>query len=298
MHFIDLVARTKAPFPFQEGVPGTPATYGWPPIIRGTNVVTLAPQRPPQVLDAIPQGTTDQLAVIFMREATPTNASQETAEGNALGAAGGSALSLSQITQSVQVVGTWMPISETQLQDVPAAQSYIDTRLTFLLQQYIDYQVVLGNGTAPNLLGVANVPSINTQARGTDPQFDAILKSLVKCMYTGYSNPTAVILHPTDWQTMRLARTADGLYIMGQPDQAGPSTLWGVPVIVFSGGSAGTSYCGDFATHSMLYIRMGVTLEFGTINTDFTQLQKTVRIYIRASMVWYRPTAFCKITGM
>jgi hypothetical protein len=63
---------------------------------------------------------------------------------------------------------------------------------------------------------------------------------------TGRAIPTHHLIHPTDWQDVRLTRTADGIYIFGSPTDSGPDRLWGLPVVQQDADAAGTGYVGSF----------------------------------------------------
>ena len=115
--------------------------------------------------------------------------------------------------------------------------------------QRLDLQVLQGNGVGPNLLGLLNVPGIQTYARGAETNFDAIFRAMALVQVTGRASTTGILMHPTNWTTIRLA-TANGLYIFGPPTDAGVARLWGVPVSVTDIIPAGTALVGDFAAHS------------------------------------------------
>lgn len=269
---------------------------GWAPqAIRTGRMVEFA-TRPIQVLDLIPGNTTSQAAIVYMEETTFTPAAAETAEGAAYPEA---ALAYTERNSPVRKIPVFIPVTDEQLDDIPQMQGLLNNRLPFFLRQRLDSQIVNGNGTAPNLTGLASLSGIQTQARGTDPSPDAIYKAIVKVRITGRANPSGVIVHPTDWQNIRLLRTADGLYIWGSPTDAGGDRIWGLPVAQADSFSAGTSYVGDFAGFSELNERRGIEVKVSDSHSDFfIKGTQAIRADFRVALVWYRPAAFCSVTGL
>jgi HK97 family phage major capsid protein len=271
-------------------------TAGWAPETTRTGRVVDKALRPVQVTDIIPQGSTSQAAVVYMEETTATNAAAETAEG---GAYPESALALTEQSSNVRKITTWLPVTDEQLEDEAQAQGYVDRRLPFFLRQRLDSQILNGNGTAPNLRGLINVVGIQTQAKGADPIPDAVYKAMVKVRVTGRAMPNAVVFNPFDWQIVRLLRTADGLYIWGNPSEAGPERIWGLQVTQGDVLTAGTAIVGDFENFSELAVRRGIEVKVSDSHSDyFTNGKLAMRADIRAALVWYRPAAFCTVTGV
>jgi HK97 family phage major capsid protein len=269
---------------------------GWAPqAIRTGQVIPFA-TRPIQLLDLLPGGNTTQSAIVYMEETTFTPAAAETAEGSAFPEA---ALAYTERNVPVRKIPVFIPVTDEQLEDVGQVQGLLNQRLPFFVMQRLDGQILNGNGTAPNLFGILNVSGIQTQARGTDPAPDAAYKALVKCRVTGRANPNAFIFHPTDWQNIRLLRTADGIYIFGNPSDPGPDRLWGLPVAQSDAGSAGTAVAGDFAGFSQLVERRGITIKVSDSHSDFfIKGTQAIRADYRCAIVWYRPAAFTTITGL
>jgi HK97 family phage major capsid protein len=193
----------------------------------------------------------------------------------------------------------FIPVTDEQLEDVGQVQSVLNQRLPFFLRQRLDGQILNGTGTAPNLFGILNVSGIQTQAKSTDPGPDAVYKAIVKVRVTGRANPNAVILHPTDWQNIRLLRTADGLYIFGSPQDSDIPRIWGLPVAESDAGSAGTAVVGDFAGFSSLVEKRGIEVKVSDSHSDFfIKGTQAIRADMRVAIVWYRPAAFCTVTGL
>jgi len=269
---------------------------GWSPeSVRDPGYIVSA-QRPIELTDLIPSRPTNQAAIKFMYESTFTNNAAERSEGGTYGEA---ALALTEATAIVETIGVWLPISDEQMEDVEEVEGYINDRLPFMVRQRLDYQTINGNGVTPNVRGVANVSGLQTQAKGGDPTPDAIHKALTKVRVTGRATPSAVVIHPSDWEEIKLLRTADGVYIWGNPSQAGPTSIWGVPVVESSSCTAGTAYVGDWARYAALRYRRGLNIKVTDAHSDyFINGKQAIRCDIRAAIVWYRGAAFCSVTGI
>ena len=245
--------------------------------------------------DILPVFPTTQAAIVYMEETTFTSAAAERAESAAYAE---STLAFTERTQTVRSVGTSIPVSDEQLADVVGVRAYLDGRLGFMVRQRLDSQILVGNGTAPNLLGTLNVSGINSQALGADSRPDAIYKGIRAARVTGRSQPNVVIAHPNDWEPIRLLKTTDGIYIWGSPSESGPMRIWGLPVIETTAVTEGTAITGDYARYSGLHVRQGLEVLTGFVNDDFLDGRQTIRAGLRVAVVHYRPSAFTQITGL
>lgn len=255
-----------------------------------------AATRPLQLLDIIPVNQTGMESVVYMEETTRTHGAAEKAEG---GTFAESTFAFTEKNSPVRKITDSLPVTDEQLEDAAFVSSYIDGRLTFGLRQRLDSQVYVGNGVSPNLEGLKNVTGIQTQAKSTDPVPDAFFKAMTKVRLTGRAMPTHHIIHPTDWQAVRLLRTAEGQYIWGNPSEAGPERMWGLPIVQQDADSAGTGMVGSFQPQWLsLFERRGVDIQVGYVGTQFTEGKRTVRADMRAAFVVFRPTAFCAVTGL
>ena len=270
-------------------------TAGWAPESLRTGVVIPDEQREIEVLDKIPMLPTGMAAVVYMEETTFTNAAAERAEA---GAYAESAFALTQRSVTVRSIGTSIPVSDEQLEDEAGVQAYLDQRLMFAVRQRADSQVLVGDGIAPNLAGTINVAGINTQALGGDTVLDAFYKALDLVRVTGRATPNVFFVHPTDFQPVRLLKTADGIYIWGSPSDAGPDRVWGLPLVLTTAVTQNTAIVGDYARFSGLFVRKGVEVQTGYVSANFTNGLVTLRAGMRCAMVHYRPSAFTQITGI
>lgn len=271
-------------------------TAGWAPeSIRQPGFVE-AVTRPVQLIDIIPMGETGQEKIVYMEETTRTHAAAETSEGSAYNE---STFALTEKESSVRKITDSIPVTDEQLEDVPQVNGYLNGRLLFGLRQRLDSQLLIGNGTPPNLLGLKNVSGIQTQAKGVDAVPDAVFKAMTKVRLTGRAMPTHTILHPNDWQDIRLLTTTDGAYLWGPPSEAGPERMWGLPIVQQDADSAGTGYVGSFQPAWIsLFERRGVDVQVGYVGDQFKEGKRTIRADTRFAFVVFRPAAFCTVTGI
>lgn len=269
---------------------------GWAPQVTRTGRVVEFATRPIQIIDLIPGNTTAQSAIKYMEETTFVNNASEVTEG---GQYAEGQLQLTERISPVQKIGVWLPVTDEQLEDEAQAQGYIDNRLPFMIRQRLDFQILSGNGTSPNLRGILNTTGIQTQAKAADAGPDAVYKAMVKIRVTGRAMPDAAVFHPTDWQNIRLLRTADGIYIWGSPSDSAPARIWGLPVTESDAIVLGTSLVGDFGNFSELNTRRGVDVQVSNSHSDFfINGKQAVRADMRVALVVYRPTAYCTVTGL
>jgi len=269
---------------------------GWDPEAVRSGLVVLDAQRPVQVTDLFPTIPVTSDAFKYMEETTFTNNAAEKAEGSTYGEA---ALALTERSVTIEKVTVWLPITDEQLEDEVLASAYVNQRLPFMLRQRVDSQLLVGSGTTPNIRGVNNASSIQTQAKGADPTPDAVYKAMVKVRVTGRAMPNVVIFHPNDWQDVRLLRTVDGIYIWGSPSDPGVERIWGLPVVQSDAQTENTAVVGDFANYSLLAVRRGLDVQVSNSHsTYFVEGKQAIRADVRLASVFTRGEAFCTVTGI
>lgn len=271
-------------------------TAGWSPFVTRLPGVVTSPQQLPKVIDLIPQAETGEYAIKWMLETTYNSAAAETAEGGQYGEA---QFQLTEELSPVQKIAQFLPVTDEQLADVPGARDYLNGRLELGLKQRLDKQLMQGNGTSPNLTGLFNVSGIGTQALGSDPVPDSFYKAMVQVQTVGFADPSGIIMHPQNWQDVRLLKTSQGLYIWGNPDSEGPQRMWGVPVVTSTYCTFGSGLVADFQMYTQLFYRKGIDFLVTNSHSNFFILgQLAIRADMRVAFIVTRPLAVCQVTGM
>jgi len=261
------------------------------------------------ILDLIPRSGTTSDTISYVAETTFTNAAapvpQATATTGTSGTKPESALVYTTQLAPVRTIAHWIPVTNRMLADAPAMRGIIDSRLMTGLNLTLESQIISGDGTGENLLGMLNAVGINITGLGTGNQQDAIFRGMTQVRVTGLSIPTAIVLNPLDYQTIRLARenaatatAGAGSYVMGPPSQPGPSTLWGLPIVQSLGLPQGTSLTGAFGMDCMLFDREEGNIRVGYIDQQFVRNMQSILAELRAAFVVWRGAAFSKITGL
>jgi HK97 family phage major capsid protein len=274
-----------------------------------TNAVgnTFSDRRPSPVGGAFREFTLEQLlttlpttsnAVDYVRENVFTNAAAETTEGNAKPE---SSITTTLVTEPVATVAHWLKISRQLANDNPALAAYIDLRMRYGVNLRVENQIIAGNGTAPNISGFTK--SGNFTAHGyaaatltglglsATNRFDLIGKILGDCWAADYP-ADAIVLNPTDWWTMRLAKDTTGRYILGDPGVNIAPSLFNVPVVSCNAVTADNVLVASLANAATFYNREGVVVDMSESDSDnFTKNLVTIRAERRCMLAVERPAA-------
>lgn len=248
------------------------------------------------VADLLSSGRTNENVITYFQEDTYTNAATAVLEE---GAKPEATFDTSEATAPVRKIAVVARVTDEFFQDFPAMQSYINGRMVFMVEEKEEYYLLNGTGTAPQIKGILQYATIQTQAKGADPVPDAVYKAMTKVRYTGFYEPDAAVFHPNDWQDVRLLRTTDGIYIWGNPSEDAPERIWGLKVVVTTAMTENTALVGAFKLGGQVFRREGIRIE--TTNSDASDFQYN-RIAIRAeerlALAVWRPKAFCTVTGI
>jgi HK97 family phage major capsid protein len=216
-----------------------------------------------------------------------------------------SVYTLARVEDSIRTIAhVTEALDRMLLSDMTALTQFLDNQLRLGVLQAEESQILSGSGTAPQLRGILNTSGIQTQARSTDPQSDAIYKAIIKVRLQ-FMEPTGIVLHPSDWQTIRLSKAStSGDYLAGDIIQSDPERLWGYPVVASPVMTAGTALVGDFG-QATVYDREQARVTFTEAGLSdvagtelFLQNQIRFRAESRIGLAVVRPAAFCTVTGM
>ncbi|HEX5204800.1 MAG TPA: phage major capsid protein, partial [Actinoplanes sp.] len=222
-----------------------------------------------------------------------------------------SVLNFELATSPVQTIAHWIPVTNAMLADAPQIRGIIDTRLIYGLNQELEDQILSGDGNSPNLTGIlaSGLSTLGLSAGSTyggqANVVDAAYAAMLTVQVTGLARPNGFVLNPKDWAAVRLMRESavtgnvnPGGYLYGPPSVSGPMTLWGRPVVEAIGMTENTLLTGDFQLGCMLFDREQSAIRVGTIDDQFVRNMQTILAELRGAFAVFRPTAFCRVTGV
>lgn len=250
-----------------------------------------------RLMDIVPMGQTTSNQVHYTREASWTNAAAETAEAAQKPEA---TLTFEGVDTPVRTIAHFLKVSKQVLDDAPALQSYIDQRLRHGVNQRVEAQVIAGNGTSPNISGMATTGNHTDLTLVTaDNDLDALNRSKYQVIASDYM-ADVILMNPADWGRIERTKTGisgDDSYLAGGDNAISylangiQPLLWGLPVVLSNNVTAG-----KFFTLSrdaiMFWQRQGTVVEIFDQNEDDVEKNLlTIRAEMRGAFTVFRPAA-------
>jgi HK97 family phage major capsid protein len=223
-------------------------------------------------------------AVNHLRENAWTNNAREVTQAAAKPE---SSLTFTTKNYTIETVAHWLKITEQLAADAPAVVDYINRRLRHGLAAKIEAQLILGDGTSPNLSGLTDAGNFTsyTLAASGDNIHDAASKAKYAMWAATGEAPDTVVVNPADWGAEERTREGSaGMYLFGG------LTMAGMRVVLSSSVSAGNLIVMNVAQAVVIFERQGATVEIGRTGSDFTSNLLTIRAEERLALAVLRPS--------
>jgi HK97 family phage major capsid protein len=253
------------------------------PGMRALNVMALMAKSP-----------TSSNLIEYMREdvqtGVPGSQHSETHSKNKLG------VTFVKVSNPVETIAGWIPISRQVLEDAPRLQAYIDGRLMWAVNAVAEAQVLNGSGVGGELLGIMNTPGVQTLGgpSGTDTNLDQIRRAIAMVRVNEYA-ATGIILHPLDYCEIELLKDGDLRYIWVNVNDNGVMRLWRLPVAESTVMNQGEYLLGAFGIGAKVYERENATIRVTDSHADyFVRNTLVILAELRLGLEVTRASAFVK----
>ena len=288
---------------------GLPYGFG----TRERDPLVVPPMRTRRVRDLFPGRSTTAAVIEYFRMigfttpgTTAVNAASTVAEraGAAFAAKPQSSMVFEGHQAPVRTLAHWEAAHRNVLADEPQLRSIIDNELLYGLRLQEDYQILEGDGTGENLLGILNTPGVQTYnwSDGNldpvpDTKADAIRRAAT-LSFLAYYEPTGVVLHPNDWEDIELTKNTQGTYLMAVSMQVGAEArIWRLPIIDTPAMPEGQALVGAFGTGAQLYDREQASIRISEQHADFFVRNAIVVLAEeRLALAVKRPESFVNVT--
>ncbi|ALY08792.1 major capsid protein [Arthrobacter phage DrRobert] len=208
-------------------------------------------------------------------------------------------------SDAIRKIAGYIKFSDEMMEDLPFVVSEINTRLLYELAKFEEQQLIYGDGTGTNVLGLLNRSGIQLGARlSGEGVADAIFRQITAVQTASGLAADSLVMHPLDYQSLRLQKDANDQYLGGGffQGQYGNGQVmvnppvWGLRTLVTPSVVQGTAIVGALKQSTTVYRKGGVRVEStNSHSTDFTDNKITVRAEERVGLAVRRPSAIVKL---
>lgn len=213
------------------------------------------PLRQPSIRDVITILQTGSNLIEYVRVNSLTRAAaivpEATSATDDLALKPKASMALEVVQTGVKTIAVIMQATRTILSDAPQLRSMMTNFMRTDIDLELEEEIIAGPGGANHFTGLENTPNLTGQPFVADSEdttgglLTTTRKARTAALITGRARSTGFLLNPYDWETIDLARGAQGQFYFGGPMQMGTKMLWGLPVIESEVIPKGTGYTGD-----------------------------------------------------
>jgi HK97 family phage major capsid protein len=200
------------------------------------------------------------------------------------------------ISEKVRLLSTWIPASKQVLDDMQDLMAFINSTLPYYVNLCEEQQLLSGDGTGENLHGLVPQAAAFNKS-GLPPnssRIDYIGYALAQVTAAKELTPSWVVVHPSDWFSMRLQKDSLGRYILGDPASVVTPSLFGLQVAYTTSIAQGSFLVGSGSPiASEIRDRMQMQVEISTEHSDyFTRNLVAIRAEKRLCLIVKRPASY------
>lgn len=259
------------------------------------------PLEPTRVADHLPSTAMGAAIERIIQHSSTTGTAATVAAGVTKPAV---TLGLTHIDLSPSKIAVTTTLVDEDLADLSEFSTYVTGALQHLLIDAENNQLLLGDGTGTNVLGLLNQSGAQTTAvitASSEIGIDAVERGIT-LLRTGsaYGDADLLVMHPATFSALRRSKDAQGRFYLNPDPTADEATkLWGLDVCLTTQMTAGKCLIADTKQAAKLFVREGISVKMGPYGDgDFTANRTTFIVEERVALGVLRPTALCVVTGL
>lgn len=252
--------------------------------------IIMPPERRLTIRDLLPVGRTSSNLIEFVRELVLTNNAAAVAENTTKGE---SDITFEDATSAVRTIAHWLAAAKQILDDAPQLQSYIDTRMRYMLKLVEEDELLNGAGTGQHLSGlITNATAFQDGLINPWPahrsRIDVLRVAILQVALSEFA-ASGIVINPRDWAAIELVKDTTGGYVWANPANRLSPTLWGLPVVATQAMTNNSFLVGAFNLAAQIFDREDANVLISTEDSDnIRKNMVTIRCEERLALVIYR----------
>jgi HK97 family phage major capsid protein len=246
-----------------------------------------------RLLDLIPSQPMEGKSFDYTQEQGSLDTAAETAEA-AVKPAGDLQLVDAQVV--AKTIAHWLKIPRQQLADVPGLAVVAESRLNYGVSRRLENQIVAGDGTAENILGLLHTTGVGSIAFAAGEPLTDLALDAISAVLVSDAVPDAVVANPLDVAAMLKAKASGSGERLDSEGAFSdlPQTMWSLPLIQSKVMPQGQALVGDWSLGTTVFVREAVNVRISDADQDdFIRNRVTVLGEGRFGLAVWQPTAFC-----
>ncbi len=196
-----------------------------------------------------------------------------------------SAMTFQLLQTPIVTLAHFIVASRQILADSALLNVHLQNRLIYGLNLKEETAMLTATGSTGTMIGITSKATAFLGGQTNATRLDTLARAANQLAVGNYE-PTAYIMHPTDWLACRLEKNSVGDYVLGDPGAASPPMLWGLPVVPTPSMTQGKFVCIDSQRYGYIADREEATLRVSeNVNDQFIRNLITILCESRTALV-------------
>lgn len=249
------------------------------------------------VMPTVMQGTASSNSIEYSKESNWVDGVASQVEGDTKAE---STLTFAEVSTPIRTMPHFLRVSKQALSDSTFLASYIESRLRHGVNNYIENQIINGDGTGVKLSGWLATGNHTIISPLLTVDFFGLANKLKMAVIASDYEPDFYYANPADWGAAETARrgTGDNAFVaasgaVSYVNNGLTPLLWGLPVVLSNNIPVGTLICKS-ADADMYVSREGTVVEmFEQDGDNVTKNLVTIRAEARGAELVFTAAAIC-----